>query len=116
MQDVQQAIEKLNITSSDKEKLREEVESLNEEQRNLQSRVKELERELEDERARKRTAERQVNELNLQISQNKLSSTGQQETSRMQFLREEIAKKQVQIATVQREYRAVLEQKSEAAI
>ena len=34
----------------------------------------------------------------------------------MEFLREEIAKKQVQISTVQREYRNLLEQRTEIAI
>ena len=68
MQDIQQSIEHLNITSGDKEKLKQEVDTLNREQRNLQSRIEELERELEGERARKRTAEREINELNLQIN------------------------------------------------
>jgi len=65
MQDIQQSIERLNITSSDKERLREQVDSLNREQRTLQTRLNELETELEDERARKRAAEREINELNL---------------------------------------------------
>ena len=66
---------------------------MNKQQRSKQSAIEELEHELEGERARKRTAERELNELNLQIGQNKLSGQGKQETSRMQFLREEIAKK-----------------------
>ena len=62
----------------------------------MQARLEELEAELEGERARKRVAEREINELNLQISQNKMGNAGgQQEAQRMQFLREEIAKKQV---------------------
>ena len=61
-------IEKLNIASSDKEKLKEQVETLNRQQRTLKARNSELESELEDERARKRAAERELNELNLQIS------------------------------------------------
>ena len=65
MQDIQNSIERLNITSSDKERLKEQVESLNREQRNLQGRLNELESELEDEKARKRAAEREINELNL---------------------------------------------------
>lgn len=106
----------MNIASTDKEKLKEDVDQLNRQQRTKQSQIEQLEHELEGERARKRTAEREINELNLQISQNKLSGTGKQETSRMQFLREEIAKKQVQISTVQREYRNLLEQRTELAI
>lgn len=65
MQDIQQSIEKLNIASSDKEKLREQVDSLNRQQKSLQGRVNELESELEDEKARKRAGERELNELNL---------------------------------------------------
>ncbi len=96
MQDIQQSIERLNITSSDKERLREQVDNLNREQRTLQTRLNELETELEDERARKRAAEREINELNLQIGHNKIgNSSNQQEAQRSQFLREEIAKKQV---------------------
>ena len=116
LQDIQQAIERLNIASTDKVRLKEEVDQLNRQQRTKQSQIEQLEQELEGERARKRAAEREINELNLQISQNKLSGTGQQETSRMQFLREEIAKKQVQISTVQREYRSLLEQRTELAM
>ena len=117
MQDIQQSIEKLNIASSDKEKLREQVDSLNRQQKSLQGRVNELESELEDEKARKRAGERELNELNLQITQNRVSGSGnQQEAQRIQFLREEIAKKQVQISAVQREYRAALEERTENAI
>ena len=117
MQDIQHSIEKLNITSSDKEKLKEQVESLNRQQKSLKSRTNELEAELEDERSRKRAAERELNELNLQISQNRVNSgTNQQEAQRIQFLREEIAKKQVQISAVQREYRSALEERTENAI
>ena len=67
MQDIQQSIERLNITSSDKERLKEQVDSLNREQRTLQVRLNELETDLEDERARMRAAEREINELNLQL-------------------------------------------------
>ena len=118
MQDIQQSIEKLNIASSDKEKLREQVDTLNRQQRTLQTRLNQLETELEDERARKRAAERELNELNLQISQNRVqqSSGSKQEAQRIQFLREEIAKKQVQISAVTREYRSALEERTEAVI
>ena len=117
MQDIQQSIERLNITSSDKERLREQVDNLNREQRTLQTRLNELETELEDERARKRAAEREINELNLQIGHNKVgNSSNQQEAQRIQFLREEIAKKQVQVSAVNREYRAALEERTENAI
>ena len=68
LQDIQQAIERLNIASTDKEKLKDEVDTLNRQQRTKQSAIEELEHELEGERARKRTAEREINELNLHIS------------------------------------------------
>lgn len=66
-----------------------------------------------------RAAEREINELNLQLGQNRVGVMGganQQEAQRIQFLREEIAKKQVQINAVQREYRAALEERTENAI
>jgi hypothetical protein len=44
------------------------------------------------------------------------SSSNQQEAQRIKFLREEIAKKQVQVSAVQREYRAALEERTENAI
>lgn len=77
-----------------------------------------MERELEGERARKRTAEREINEINLQINHKRMSGTAgaSTESSRMQFLREEIAKKQVQISTVQREYKSLLEQRTESVL
>jgi uncharacterized protein YlxW (UPF0749 family) len=89
----------LNIASADKQKLTQEVESLNREQRTLQAKIDEFERELEGERTRKRALEREVNELSLQINHKRLAGVGSSETSRMQFLKEEIAKKQVQIST-----------------
>ena len=54
---------------------------MNSEQRSLQARLNDLESELEDEKARKRTAEREINELNLQLNQNTVggSSSNQHE-------------------------------------
>ena len=82
----------------------------------MQAKIDECERELEGERTRKRALEREINELSLQINHKRLSGAGSSETSRMQFLREEIAKKQVQISSVQREYKSLLEQRTESIL
>ncbi len=116
IEDIQKAIQSLNIASADKQKLTSEVENLNREQRTLQAKIDEFERELEGERNRKRALEREINELSLQINHKRLSGAGSTETSRMQFLREEIAKKQVQISSVQREYKTLLEQRTDSIL
>lgn len=82
----------------------------------MQAKIDEFERELEGERTRKRALEREINELSLQINHKRLSGVGSSESSRMQFLREEIAKKSVQISSVQREYKALLEHRTESIL
>lgn len=77
----------------------------------LQTKIDELEREVEGERAKKRTAERELSELNIQINQKKL--LGGQESSKVQWLRDEIVKKNTQLAAANREYKQVLETRSE---
>jgi uncharacterized protein YlxW (UPF0749 family) len=52
--DIESSIEKLNISSSDKEKLKKEVESLNKEQKSLQNKIDELEKEFDIEKVKKR--------------------------------------------------------------
>ena len=47
MQDIQSSIDKLNIPSSDKDKLRREIDNLSKEQKELQSKIKQLEEEKE---------------------------------------------------------------------
>ena len=60
--------------------------------------------------AKKRQLERDINELNLQISTHKSASGGRQEESqRVGWLREELAKKQVEISSAQRQYKELLE-------
>jgi polyhydroxyalkanoate synthesis regulator phasin len=39
VQDIQQSIEKLNINSSDKEKMKSEIDTLNREQKDLQNKI-----------------------------------------------------------------------------
>lgn len=93
-----------------------EVENLNREQRTLQAKIDEFERELEGERVRKRTLEREINELTLQVNHKRLAGVGSSETSRMQFLKEEINKKQIQISAAQREYKTLLEQRTDSIL
>ena len=54
MQDIQQSIDKLNIASSDKEKLRKEIDQLNKEQKELHSKISQSEELLENEKGKKR--------------------------------------------------------------
>lgn len=68
MQDVQAAVDKLNIASADKEKLRQEIDGLNREQSELNQKIRDIEEELEIEAGKKRQLERDINELSIQIS------------------------------------------------
>lgn len=47
MQDIQSSIDKLNIASSDKEKLRQEIDQLNRDQQDLNAKIAEIEEDLE---------------------------------------------------------------------
>lgn len=80
----------------------------------LQTKIDELEREVEGERTKKRAAERELNELNISINQKKL--LGGQESSKVQWLRDEIVKKNTQLSSANREYKTVLETRSENII
>lgn len=68
MQDIQASIDKLNIGHSDKEKLRQEIDQLNHEQKELNAKIAEIEEELEAENRKKRQLERDINELSIQIA------------------------------------------------
>jgi hypothetical protein len=57
----------------------------------LQQKIDELERSLEGERVKKRVAERELGEVSITLNQKKLLGT--QESANVQYLREEIAKK-----------------------
>ena len=65
MQDIQSSIDRLNIASSDKDKLKKEIEKLNREQQEIQDKVNKREEELEDEKVKKRQIERDINEMNI---------------------------------------------------
>jgi uncharacterized protein YlxW (UPF0749 family) len=99
--DIQSSIDKLNIASADKEKLHEEIETLNREQLDLNEKIAEIEQELEQEKSKKRQIEREINELNIQISSQKAAGA-RDESQRMAWLREELSKKQVEIMNAQR--------------
>lgn len=57
----------------------------------MQTQIDELERELESERTKKRNAERELTETNIQLNQRRLA--GGQEPTKVQWLRDEIVKK-----------------------
>ena len=114
MLDIQASIEKLNIASADKERLKGEIDQLNREQGELQGRIQEIEEELENEAHKKRQLERDINELSLQINSNKAAGS-KEESQRVGWLREELAKKQMEIQSAQRQYKELLEQKFEGA-
>ena len=112
LQDIQSSIDKLNIASGDKERLRQEIETLNREHRDLSSKVQEVEEELEGEHSKKRQLEREINDLSIQINTQKAVGT-RDESQRVVWLREELAKKQVEVSNAQRQYKELLEQKFE---
>ena len=113
IQDIQSSIEKLNITSGDKDKLKQEIQALNNEQGDLSAKIQEIEEELEGENTKKRQLERDINELSIQINAQKAGGSGKDESQRVGWLREELAKKQVDITSAQRQYKELLEQKFE---
>lgn len=108
--DIESSIEKLNISSSDKEKLKKEVESLNKEQKSLQNKIDDLEKEFDQEKVKKRQVEKELNELQINMN-TKLISGQDDESTRVKYLRDEISKKQMQITSAQREYKSLIDQK-----
>lgn len=116
MQDIQSSIDKLNIASSDKEKLRQEIDQLNRDQVDLNAKISDIEEELEAENSKKKLLEREINELGLQINSQKAAGNGKEESQRVGWLREELAKKQIEISSAQRQYKELLEQKFEGQI
>ena len=112
LQDIQSSIDKLNIASGDTERLRQEIETLNREHRDLSSKVQEVEEELEGEHSKKRQLEREINDLSIQINTQKAVGA-RDESQRVVWLREELAKKQVEVSNAQRQYKELLEQKFE---
>lgn len=70
--------------------------------------LQELEADLEQEHAKKRQMERDINELSLQINAHKAAGA-KDESQRVSWLREELAKKQLEVNNAQRQYKEVLE-------
>ena len=66
--DIQQSIDRLNVSTAEKEALRRELDSLTHQQRTLQVKIDELERTLEGERVKKRTAERELGEVSITLN------------------------------------------------
>lgn len=85
----------MNIGSADKDKLRGEIDTLNRETTELQAKIQEIEEELEAENQKKRQLERDINELTIQVSSQKLGL--KEEPQRIVWLREELAKKQLEV-------------------
>ena len=63
---------------------------------------------MEQEHAKKRQMERDINELSLQINAHKAAGA-KDESQRVSWLREELAKKQLEVNNAQRQYKEVLE-------
>ena len=99
MQDIQSSIDRLNIASSDKDKLKKEIEKLNKEQQELQDKVNKREEELEDEKVKKRQIERDINEMNIQLNSKKVVGDDSQ---RIGSLKDQIVQKQSEISAAQR--------------
>lgn len=67
-----------------------------------------MEGDLDQENQKKRQLEREINELSLQINSQKAAGA-KEESQRVQWLREELTKKQVEVNNAQRQYKEILE-------
>ena len=72
--EIQDSIENLNLAASDKSKLKNEIDELIAEQNKLQSKVNQLVLNKEDEENKNRQLEREINELNIQLNANRVTS------------------------------------------
>ena len=86
---------------------------MNQQRRQLESKIQEIERHYEEEKDKERQLKKEINELNLDIHSKKveLEHGGEEDSSVLKFLREEIAKKSIEVSNAQREYRELLESK-----
>jgi predicted nuclease with TOPRIM domain len=91
--------------------MKNEIEELIQEQIKLQTNIDKLQGDQDDEQTKNRQLEREINELNIQLSSNKMTSgyAGALEEPRVSELRDNIAKKQMQISQAQRDYKDILE-------
>lgn len=108
MQDIQSNIDKLSIPSSDKDKLRREIDNLAKEQKELQSRIKQLEDEKEQEREKKRQLQRELNEINIQANAQKNAGLSG-ESREVTRLRDELTRKASEIDGAKRQYKDLLD-------
>ncbi len=71
--------------------------------------VREAERQLEEERDRERTLQREINSLNLELNSKKAEvGVSAEQSDRVKWLNDELAKKQAELAVIQRDYRDAL--------
>jgi len=72
-----------------------------------------MEANLHDEKDKERQLKKEINELNLQIHTQKVQQEhgGEENSGMLKFLREEIAKKSIEVSNAQRDYRELLEKK-----
>ena len=77
----------------------------------MQTKIDRMKKEQEDAKNKNRQLEREINELNIQLQSNRVAAGGdlQENDPRIQQLREEIARKNLEISQVQREYKTLLE-------
>ena len=103
----------MNLAASDKSKLKNEIDELIAEQNKLQAKVNQLALDKDEEDNKNRQLEREINELNIQLNANRVTSNrysaADENDQRVQELRDEIAKKSVQISQAQREYKHLLD-------
>lgn len=110
--EIQGSIENLNLASSDKQKLKTEIDDLIKEQRELQYKIDGLRKEQDEAENKNRQLQREINELNIQLTANRATGTSLgavENDPRVQQLRDEIAKKNLQLSQAQREYKTLLE-------
>ena len=87
----------MNLAASDKSKLKNEIDELIAEQNKLQAKVNQLALDKDEEENKNRQLEREINELNIQLNANRVTSNrysaADENDQRVQELRDEIAKK-----------------------
>lgn len=82
--------------------MRQEIETLNKEQKELNRKIDELELDLENENSKKRQLERDINEFNIELQTKKATGGNKEESHKIVWLREELSKKNAEIQVAQR--------------
>lgn len=94
--EIQDSIENLNLATSDKQKLKTEIDDLIQEQNTLQSKIDTLKQEQEEEDSKNRQLQREINELNIQMNANRVTGVNSSRADtdgQVQELRDQIARK-----------------------